>query len=59
MLSTAVPIEPPTCCIVLTSAAATPESCGCTPAVAVFIDGAITMPIAKPMRISAGSTPPA
>ena len=58
MLITAVPIDPPTCCIVLTRAAATPESCGATPAVAVFIDGAITMPMAKPISISPGSTPP-
>ena len=58
VLSTAVPTEPPTCCMVLTSAEATPASCGCTPAVAVFIDGAMTMPIAKPMKISDGSTPP-
>ena len=33
-LSSAVPIEPPICCEVLTVAEATPASCGRTPAVA-------------------------
>lgn len=37
VLSTEVPIDPPTCCMVLTRAEATPESSGATPAVAVLI----------------------
>ena len=37
VLSADVPIDPPTCCIVLTSAEATPESSRATPAVAVLM----------------------
>jgi len=44
VLSSAVPIEPPICCPVLSVAEATPASCGGTPNVAVFIDGAMVKP---------------
>jgi hypothetical protein len=40
VLSSAVPIEPPTCWLVLTIAEATPASLRSTPSVAVLIAGA-------------------
>src|ERR1039457_3278288 len=57
VLSADVPIEPPTCCMVLTSADATPESSRLTPAVAVLMAGAMFMPKPNPMTRRAGSTP--
>src|SRR3954465_5156515 len=59
VLSSAVPTEPPTCCIVLTVAEATPASVPSTPSVAVFIAGDITSPIPTPITSRAGSTPAA
>ena len=59
LISAAVPIDPPTCCIVLTSAEATPESRRATPKVAVLIAGAKIMPKPRPRASSAGSTLPA
>jgi hypothetical protein len=59
VLSAAVPIDPPTCCVVLTNAEATPESCRATPTVAVLMAGAKIMPKPRPRAISAGSTLPA
>jgi hypothetical protein len=59
VLSTAVPIEPPTCWLVLTIADATPASEGSTPSVAVLIAGAKTRPRPTPITSSAGSTCPA
>ena len=56
VLSSAVPIEPPICCDVLTIADATPESWRGTPSVAVANDGATTRPKPRPIRISDGST---
>ena len=44
VLSSAVPIEPPTCCPVLTSAEATPTSAPATPRVAVSMAGAKISP---------------
>ena len=58
VLSADVPIDPPTCCMVLTSAEATPESWRGTPAVAVLMAGAKIMPKPRPMMSRAGSTPP-
>ena len=55
-LSSAVPIEPPTCCIVLTIAEATPVSARSTPNVAVWKAGGKMLPMPMPIRISAGST---
>ena len=55
MLSAAVPIEPPTCCMVLTSAEATPESRRATPAVAVLMAGEKIMPKPRPMTTNAGA----
>jgi hypothetical protein len=48
VLSADVPIDPPTCCIVLASAEATPESRRGTPAVAVLMAGAKIMPSPGP-----------
>ena len=56
VLRAAVPIEPPTCCMVLTSAEATPESCRATPAVAVLMAGEKIMPKPRPMATSGGTT---
>jgi len=56
VLSSAVRIEPPTCCDVLTIAEATPASARATPAVAVAIAGAKTRPSPTPMTSSEGST---
>ena len=53
------PIDPPTCCMVLTSAEATPESWRGTPAVAVLMAGAKIMPKPRPRMSRAGSTLPA
>ncbi len=57
--SSAVPTEPPTCCIVFTVAEATPASCGSTPSVAVLIEVDIAVPMPRPMTISGPSTLPA
>jgi len=59
VLSAAVPIEPPTCCMVLTSAEATPESRRATPAVAVLMAGEKIMPKPRPRPTKAGTTPTA
>ena len=56
MLSSAVPIEPPTCWEVLTIAEATPASRGGTPWVAVANDGAMVRPKPIPISTSDGST---
>src|SRR6201996_593263 len=55
--SSAVPTDPPTCCMVLTDADATPASCGWTPRGAVLIDVDIAVPRPSPMRISGPTTP--
>jgi len=57
VLSAEVPMDPPTCCIVLTMADATPESSRRTPAVAVLMAGAMIMPKPSPITSRAGSTP--
>jgi len=54
VLSAAVPIDPPTCCIVLTSAEATPESWRATPVVAVLMAGAKIIPKPRPRASSVG-----
>jgi regulatory LuxR family protein len=51
-----VPIDPPICWPVLSVAEATPASCGATPNVPVFIDGAIVKPKPRPAAISGPST---
>jgi hypothetical protein len=56
VLSRDVPIEPPTCWPVLTTAEATPASDGATPAVPVFIDGDITKPSPAEVSSSPGRT---
>ncbi len=56
VLRAEVPIDPPTCCMVLTRADATPESSRATPAVAVLMAGAKIMPKPRPMISRAGST---
>ena len=56
VFSSEVPIEPPSCCPVLTVAEATPASCGATPNVPVFIDGAIVKPKPRPATSSGPST---
>ena len=56
VLNSAVPIDPPTCCIVLTIAEATPASLGCTPNVAVAIAELNTSPMPAPMTRIPGST---
>src|ERR1700733_13734542 len=53
-----VPIEPPTCWPVLSVAEAAPVSCGATPNVPVFIDGAIVKPKPSPATTSGRGTPP-
>ena len=55
-LSTAVPTEPPTCCMVFTIADATPASSRATPCVAVAMAGATMLPNPTPMTSRAGST---
>jgi hypothetical protein len=55
-LSSAVPIEPPTCCEVLAIAEATSPSRAGTPKVAVAKDGARVSPQPILTRISGGST---
>src|SRR6195952_1780761 len=55
--SSAVPTDPPTCCMVFTDADATPASPGSTPRVAVLIDVDIAVPSPSPMRISGPRTP--
>ena len=54
VLGADVPIDPPTCCMVLTSAEATPESWRWEEAVAVLIAGAKIMPKPRPMMSRAG-----
>ena len=54
MLSSAAPIEPPICWPVDTIAEATPASDWRTPAVAEFIDGAMIIPIPRPITIRPG-----
>ena len=56
VLSSAVPTEPPTCCMVLTVADATPASSGSTPDTAPCMAGAIDAPSPTPMINSAGRT---
>jgi len=56
VLSSAVPIEPPICCIVFTIAEATPASLGSTPKVAVAIAALKTSPRPKPMIMIPGRT---
>ncbi|KQN39194.1 hypothetical protein ASE87_15470 [Frigoribacterium sp. Leaf44] len=56
MLSSAVPIDPPTCWLVLTMAEATPAWPRSTPSVAVWIDAGMIEPMPKPSTIKAGST---
>lgn len=56
VLSRAVPMEPPTCWDVFTVAEATPASSSLTPAVAMFIAGAMMRPKPRPVRISCGMT---
>ncbi len=54
VLSSAVPIDPPTWFAVLTIAEAIPVSCGATPWVARLKTGTNTQPMPRPVRISAG-----
>jgi hypothetical protein len=56
VLSSAVPIEPPICCIVLTLAEATLASAERTPRVAVFIPVDIAIPRPRPRTSRAGRT---
>jgi hypothetical protein len=56
VLSSEVPMEPPTCWPVLTMADAAPASDGATPAVPVFIDGDITKPRPAEVSSRAGRT---
>jgi hypothetical protein len=56
VLSREVPIEPPSCCPVLTVAEATPASRGATPKVPVLNTGANTRPKPTPMISSEGRT---
>src|ERR1700689_5493005 len=56
VLSRDVPIEPPTCWPVLSVAEAAPASCGATPNVPVFIDGAVVKPKPSPASSSGPST---
>ena len=52
-----MPIEPPTCCIVLTIAEATPWSVGATPYVALEIAGAQRFATAAKLARAAGVAP--
>ncbi len=52
VLSRAVPMEPPTCCEVLTVAEVTPESRAATPAVAVEKTGMNVSPMPRPISSS-------
>ncbi|CAB4936411.1 unannotated protein [freshwater metagenome] len=54
VLRSAVPIEPPTCCMVFTVADATPESSGATPEIAPCMAGAMVAPSPRPMMIRPG-----
>ena len=54
VLSSAVPIDPPTCWLVLTVAEATPANERSTPSVAVCIDAGMIEPMPKPMIMSGG-----
>ena len=56
VLSNAVPIEPPICWVVFTSADAAPASRGSTAAVALAIAGAKISPSPSPKTISPGRT---
>ena len=56
VLSSAVPSEPPTCWVVLTSALATPASWVGHPSSAVLLIGTKARPMPRLIRISAGST---
>ena len=56
VLSSDVPIEPPTCWPVLTMAEAAPASDDATSAVPVFIDGDITKPRPVDASNSGGRT---
>src|ERR1700691_886452 len=56
VLSSAVPMEPPSCWPTLSVADATPASLGATPKVPVFIDGGIERPMPAPATISGPST---
>lgn len=56
VFSSAVPMEPPTCWLVLTIAEATPASRTATPYVARFITVAKTMPRPRPRKSRLGST---
>jgi hypothetical protein len=56
VLSSEVPIEPPTCWPALMVAAATPASYGATPNVPVFAAGAITCPMPSPVTSSGPRT---
>ena len=56
VLSSAVPMEPPTCWLVLIIAEATPASSCWTAEVAPWKAVDIAPPSPRPMRISAGST---
>ena len=55
MLRVARPSAPPTCCIVLSTAEATPESSCATPATAVSVIGTNTRPMPTAMRTIQGS----
>jgi len=57
--SSAVPTEPPTCCMVLTIADAAPAARGATPYVALLIAGAKIRPKPRPSTTSEGRTCPA
>ena len=54
VLSSAVPIDPPTCWLVFTIAEATPAKCPSTPSVAVWIDAGTIKPMANPTMMRGG-----
>ncbi len=56
VLSSAVPIDPPTCWVVLTIADATPESLAFTPMVPTSKQQANTRPRPRPVTSRPGST---
>ena len=56
VLISAAPMEPPVCCVELTSALATPASSGSTPIRAVLLKDTNAMPMPRLMMSSAGST---
>ena len=56
VLISAAPMVPPVCCVALTSALATPASCGLTPIRAVLLMATNDRPMPRLTITSAGST---